>query len=183
MSQHPFYRFAFAAVLSAALPAASACSSDKASSSAVDVDMSGVVREGLVSDDQLRVVLANPPLDWSWAGGQFDAPADKATLSSSTPFVFAWHADPTEDTPAAGAPDDFEMVHLLEFSTPSKPQLLRVFSSLDSYTPDAAAWQTLHDAAQGEAITLSLTSATFQNDGLTPNGGPFIGQQLTFTIE
>ena len=181
MSRSHLFRVALITVLSAVLPTVSACSSDDTATASLDT--SDVVHQGLVTDGQLRAVLSNEARDWAWAGGQFDAPEDSAVLSSETPFEFTWHADATEDIPAAGAPNDFEMMHLLIFSTPSKSNLLRVFSSLDSYTPDAAAWQTLTLAGKAEAITLSLTSATFEGDALTINGGPFIGQALTFTIE
>ena len=183
MSRHPLFRVALVTLLATALPAVSGCSSDASPAAAPALDTSDVVREGVVTEGQLRAVLANAPIEWAWAGGSFDTPLDTATVPSGAPFEFTWQSDQTEDPPAAGAPNDLDMVHLLVFSTPSKPKLLRVFTSLDSYTPDAAAWQTLNDVGEGEVITLSLTSATLIGDGLTGNGGPFIGQQLTFSIE
>ena len=184
MSRHPLFRVALVTLLTTALPAISACSSEAASSPVIDT--TGVVQEGVVSEGQLRAVLSNQPIEWGWAGGAFDTPPNSdsiAVLPSGTPFEFTWQSDQTEDPPAAGAPNDLDRVHLLVFSTPSNPKLLRVFSSMDSYTPDAAAWQTLNDAGEGEVITVSLTSATLIGDGLTGNGGPFIGTPVQFTIE
>jgi hypothetical protein len=180
MSRSSLSRLALVAALATMLPAFSACSSDSAP--AVDTSTADVVREGNVTDGQLRAVLDNAAQDWAWAGGQFDAPSNKDVMASDTAFEFAWHADPTEPSDG-GAPGDMDMVHLLVFSTPSEPNLLRVFSTLGSYTPDAAAWQKLIDAGTSSAITLSLTSATFSGDELTAEGGPFVGQELSFTIE
>jgi hypothetical protein len=180
MSRPNRFRVALVVVLSAAVPVFSACSSDD--SPAVDPTPADVLRQGEVTEGQLRAVLTTEALDWAWAGGQFDTPDDKAVLASDTPFEFTWHADPTEPS-EGGAGGNLEMVHLLVFSSASQPTLLRVFSSLDSYTPDAAAWQKLTAAAASGAITLSLTSGTFSGDELTVEGGPYIGQQLSFTIE
>jgi hypothetical protein len=182
MSRHSLFRLALVAALSAALPAVPACSSDDTpgSSNATIVD---VVREGDVTEGQLRRVLANEAQDWAWAGGQFDTPVDGSVLPSDTPFEFRWDSDATVDPPAAGATNDLQMVHLLVFSTRAQPNLLRVFSTLDSYTPDAAAWEALKKAGQSGAVTLSLTSATLLGDELVDDGGPFIGEALSFTIE
>ncbi len=184
MSQHPLFRVALVTLLMTTLPVFSGCSSnDSSPTSAPAIDTSAIVREGVVTEDQLRAVLSGQPEEWGWAGGSFSTPLDTAVIPSKTPFEFTWQSDQTEDPPAAGAPNDLVMVHLLLFSTPSKPELLAVFTSMNSYTPDAAAWQTLNDAGEGEAITLNLVSATLIGDGLTGNGGPFIGQKLTFSIE
>jgi hypothetical protein len=178
MSRTSLFRVAFVAAMAVAAPLLPACSSDDAP--AVDASLAEVVRQGDVTDVQLRAVVANAPIDWAWAGGQFDTPDPNATLPSSTPFEFTWHADATQPE-EGGGPSAYQMVHLLVFSTPTKPNLLRVFSTLDSYTPDDATWQLL--TATGEPITLSLTSGTFAGDDLTSEGGPYIGQHLTFTIE
>jgi len=182
MSRHSLFRLALVAALSGALPAVPACSSD-ATPAPANASIADVVREGNVTDGQLRLVVANEAQDWAWAGGQFHAPVDGGVLPKDTPFEFSWESDTTVDPPAAGAPNDLQMVHLLLFSTATQPNLLRVFSTLDSYTPNAAAWETLKGAGEREAITLSLTSATLQGDALVVDGGPFIGQSLSFTVE
>lgn len=81
---------------------------------------------------------------------------------------------------AHGAPLNGSAFFLV-FSSPSSPQLLRVFTDKTSYTPDAADWQKL--VAAQATITLSVTSAVFENNLLTADGGPFTGQTLTFTIQ
>lgn len=71
--------------------------------------------------------------------------------------------------------------YLLVFSTPSHPRLVRLLTTLTSYTPDPAAWNKLVTARA--PITLQLSAATFDTDMLTAEGGPHIGQAISFTIE
>jgi hypothetical protein len=182
MFRHRLFRFALVAVLSAGFPAVQGCGSDD-QPPGTNLSIADVVREGAVTDGQLRAVLANAPEDWAWAGGRFRTPANGDALPSDAPFEFTWKADATVDAPAAGAPNDLEFVHLLVFSTATEPNLLRVFSDQLSYTPDADAWEILKTAGERGAITLSLTSATLMGDALVDDGGPFIGQTLSFTIE
>jgi len=73
------------------------------------------------------------------------------------------------------------MTHLLEFRTSQEKPALRVFTTLPQYTPDTSPWQTL--VAAHEPITVSLTTGSFVDTDLPEDGGPFIGEALTFTIE
>jgi len=139
-----------------------------------------VVLEGVASRTQLSVFLQREAEDWAWAGGRFDTPDTHATLDASTPQTFSWHADPADFTEAA-PPGDVVMTHLLVFSTSESDAALRVFTTLPEYTPDTAAWQRL--VAVHEPITVSLTTGSFVAAELPDDGGPFIGQALTFTIE
>lgn len=68
----------------------------------------------------------------------------------------------------------------LVFSTAANPTLLRAFTSETSFTPDSAAWTKL--GAAGSAITLTLTSADFENNRVVQGGGPFAGGAIQFTI-
>jgi len=139
-----------------------------------------VVLEGDASEAQLEIFLNEKPREWAWAGGQFDSPDDHATLEAGTPLTFAWHADPA-DFAEGGAAGEVVMTHLLLFSTESNAHLLEVFTTLREYTPDATYWQKLVEARK--PITVSLTTGTFVGTGLPEEGGPFVGQELTFTIE
>lgn len=154
------------------------CSSDNAAPAHQPI--ADVERQGAATLSELQTFADSEADDWDWAGGQFDAPKDMAVLASDAPFAFTWHSASTEP-PTAGAPDQFEVTYLLVFSTPSQANLLRIFTTLNDYTPDAAAWQKLVSA--GEAITLSVTSGTFSGSALTADGGPHRGQSLTFTIQ
>lgn len=182
MSRHSFFRLALATALAGALPAVPACSSDDVASSSSS-SIADVVRQGDVTDSQLRTFLANEAQEWAWAGGRLDTPVDGGVLPSDAPFEFTWESDNTVDPPAAGATNDLQLVHLLVFSTQAEPNLLRVFSTLNSYTPDAATWETLKEAGQSGPITLSLNSATLMGSELVVDGGPFIGETVSFTIE
>ncbi|MEI9938812.1 MAG: hypothetical protein WDO69_16455 [Pseudomonadota bacterium] len=165
----------------AATPALAACSSSDDSRAHVDpISTAGIEREGDASNAQLSTFLHLKPVEWAWAGGQFDTPDDKSTLAADTPVTFTWHADPA-DFAEGGASGDVVMTHLLQFSSASNGNLLQVFTTLKQYTPDAEDWQKLVDA--GEPITLALTTGSFLGTDLPADGGPFIGQTLTFTIE
>jgi len=137
------------------------------------------VQRGGFIEDKVKHVIRGPGI-----GGQFDAPADQAVLSADAAAAFAWHADPT----APPDPNDTLLptkqngpTFFLLFSSASNPKLLRLFTSLTSYTPDGADWQKLVLAA--EPISVNVTSATFENDLLTADGGPHIGQTIAVTIQ
>ena len=165
----------------AVAPALTACgSSDESHSQPALIATSGIVREGDASEVQLATFLHIKARDWAWAGGQFDAPSNNATIAADTPQTFAWHADPA-DFAQGGAPGEVVMTHLLSFSTPSDARLLELFTTLSDYTPSAMDWQKLVDAR--EPLTLSLTTGTFVGSDLPEEGGPFIGQTLKFAIE
>lgn len=165
----------------AAGPSLAACSSSEDARQHPDpISTYGVVREGDASDAQLNTFLQHKARDWDWAGGVFDAPDDQATVDADPPLTFAWHADPAELSPGSAA-GEVVITHLLLFSAPTHPSLLKVFTTRPDYTPNAQAWQTLLDA--GEPITVSLTTGTFVGSDLPEEGGPFSGQALTFTIE
>lgn len=165
-----------------ATPTLIACSSssDNGQSPPAEILTTGIVREGTATDAQLKTYLQQKARDWAWAGGQFDSPDVGATLAADTPQTFSWHADPA-DFAEGGAPGDLLMTHLLVFSSASHSNLLQVFTTLSEYTPDAVAWKKLTDA--GEPITVDLTTGTFVGADLPEDGGPFIGQSLTLTIE
>jgi len=154
----------------------SACSSSESSSSP---SAANVVLEGEATAAQLTVFQNEQAREWAWAGGQFDTPHDNAQLDASPPLTFAWHADPA-DFAQGGAPGEIVMTHRLLYSTASNEHLLEVFTTLPEYTPDATHWRKLVDAR--EPISVSLTTGTFVGSDLPEDGGPFIGQALTFTI-
>ena len=177
------------------MPACSSSSDSAASSTALTA---GVLYEGEATEVTLLQILNTEADSWGWAGGAFIAPKpDKALavntgatiVSADTPYTFAWRSDPSDVFPQAGAAGALSiaagggftgMAYLLVFSTPENPRLLRVYTTNPSYTPSAAAWQQLV-SAKGP-ITAALTTATFENDALTVEGGPHGGQQLSLTI-
>jgi hypothetical protein len=166
-----------------AVACASACSSDKTANESSSLG-SDVVRDGTTTTAALNEFLGTEADDWPWAGGQFVTPMDQAVVPADPVEVFTWNADSTDPPDPSDTLDPAKQqgqTFLLVFSVPSNPKLLRVFTNLTTYTPSADAWQKLVSA--GEPLTLSITSATFENDKLTGDGGPHSGQTLTFTIQ
>jgi hypothetical protein len=173
---------AFSGFISA-LACLPACSSDKTANESNSLG-SDVVREGTTTTVALNEFLGTEADDWPWAGGQFVTPVDQDILPADAAEMFSWQADATLPPDPKDTLDPTKQqgqTFLLVFSTPNNAKLLRVFTNLTAYTPSATAWQTL--VAAGEPITLNITSATFENDQLTGDGGPHTGQTLTFTIQ
>lgn len=69
----------------------------------------------------------------------------------------------------------------LVFASPAEPELLRVFTSSTSYTPDDAAFGKLTSAAGSLEVT--ATSAIFEDNQLIEGGGPFEGATVPFTLQ
>jgi len=171
MSHSRFFRIA---LLSAALALAPACSSDAKSSTSSYGD---VQLEGNATVAELRAFLDKKPDDWAWAGGAFDTPEDGQAVPGDARFVFTWRSDPVITEAGKN-----EAAYLLVFSTASQGTLAQVFTTFTTYTPNAIAWQKL--ASAGEAVTLSISGATFQEGTLLADeGGPHNGQTLSFTVE
>ena len=159
------------------------CSSDKTANESNSLG-SDVVRDGSTTTAALNEFLGTEADDWPWAGGQFVTPMDQDVLAPDTAEVFTWKADSTDPPDPKDTLDPKKQqgqTFLLVFSIPSNAKLLRVFTNLTTYTPSDVAWQKLVSA--GQPITLSITSATFENDLLTSDGGPHSGQTLSFTIQ
>jgi len=66
------------------------------------------------------------------------------------------------------------------FSTPTNPKLTRVLTSTNLYTPDQAVWDKL--VAVGAPITVTLIGATFAENRIAMDGGPYKGSVTTFTF-
>jgi len=70
--------------------------------------------------------------------------------------------------------------YFIVFSTEKDAKLVRAFTGDLTFTPDATAWDKLKNA--GATIKATLTSGIFDNNNLTPDGGPFQGGAITFTV-
>ncbi|MEO7033506.1 MAG: hypothetical protein ABI548_06500 [Polyangiaceae bacterium] len=177
------------------MPACSSSSDGAPSSNALTA---GVIFQGDAAEGTLLQVLNTKSDNWGWAGGSFITPkpnssvaeTTNATISSAAkPYTFSWRSDPSDSFPQAGAAGALSiaaaggftgLTYLLVFSTPDNQRLLRVYTTIPSYTPSASAWKQL--VAVGGPITVALTTASFENDQLTVEGGPHSGQQLSLTI-
>jgi len=109
-----------------------------------------------------------------------DSPPSDTILPANPPPRFAWHL------PAAAPPASVEAGALsgagyyLVFSDDDTSQLFRVFTTETSYTPDASAWATISAAGTWTALTVDV--ATFADDRIAPDGGPFVGTPILFCV-
>lgn len=184
-----------------------ACSSTPTSTPASSVaGLEDVVYEGGASDEALDAMLALPAQSAS-SPAQFLQPAANAQLPAATPPSFTWSETvgrragrrvPAEHLARSlgprwrsvalfgGGPAHAHgaalngKAYLITFASADNPKALRVFTSLTTYTPTAAAWQKL-SGAKGP-ITAKLHSATFDNNTVVSDGGPFGGGTLVFTV-
>ncbi len=147
-----------------------------------------VIYEGGATDEALVELLKLTPENDSAQGTRFLAPVAGAELAAATPQEFQWEVGqqaslwrsllgPSE-AHAHGTPINGR-AYFLVFSTPDKPKLLRVFTTLLSYTPDDAAWQKLVGAGE---VTASVVNALFETNRVTQDGGPFQGDEISFTV-
>lgn len=112
----------------------------------------------------LRLVPAgDPPSPWRRLGHDF--------LRLLAPERIA-HA---HGTPYNGT------AYYLVVSDASSKQLLQVFTSATSFTPEAADWQHLTEAPQ--PLELEITSAFFDENSIQAGDGPFVGGKFPFRIE
>jgi hypothetical protein len=99
---------------------------------------------------------------------------------------FAWLAAPFREVlgpirsaHAHGDPFNGTATYL-RFSVDADPKLVEVFTGATSYTPAADAWEKMTGA--GAPITLTMVSATFEQDRVVQDGGPVAGSVITFTV-
>lgn len=125
------------------------------------------------------------------------APAEGQVLPATSPPTFAWtsplsaarlpdgkasgaHARPTPwwrrarslfvGTAHAHLPPVTGTVHYLKIAIPGAACPVRAFTTLSSWTPDAAAWSKL-TAAAGQTLTLEIVSAYLRDNRVTE--GPY----------
>jgi hypothetical protein len=81
---------------------------------------------------------------------------------------------------AHGAPYNGTANYLVISDADSKPRL-QVFTTGMAFTPEVVDWQNLARAPQ--PMTLTITSAFFEDNDVPASGGPFIGGKFPFRIE
>jgi len=175
---------------------------DDVESGSDNATLADVVYRGGANDEALDVLLAatssatpGPAVTWPRKGD---------VVPSATPFQFWWNLETTQLVVPSTARTSGIMFALRElgfgaeraaqahgnpvngkaywlvFSTSANAQLLRVFTTEAQYQPDDDAWNKLRRAAS--PITLTVTAATYDNNNLAPNGGPFVGAATTFSL-
>jgi hypothetical protein len=171
--------------------------------------LSDVIFAGGATAPALEQLLAASPVSDAGRAPVIDSPPSVALLSATTPFTFQWHMPgkaAQRGAPRLLPPDRAPVVpawlrewvgperaahadtqpmngtgYFLLFSTETAPQLLRVFTTATSFTPDAKAWAKLTSA--GSWTTLVVASASFAEDQLVKGSGPFTGASVQFCIE
>jgi hypothetical protein len=167
--------------------------------------LQGVFYEGGANDEALVELLVKTPVASASQGTMFDVPVASQVLPAGAPATFAWHVGGATGAlqPPAGPPSTrsawarlVDLVgvraasahgppvngraYFLVLSTADKHELARVFTTNLSYTPDAATWQKLQSAAS--PLTAGITSAVFENNRIPSDGGPYVGQPVTFSL-
>jgi acyl dehydratase len=195
-------RIALFAALLTATSYVVACSSESTHEDAGNPVLADVVYVGTTTDESLELMLDASPTSSLTRGAMFDAPVPDAKLPAATPATFAWHTTSTvqfqRHTPQiqgitldwqrwVGVPEALAhgtplsgKASLLVVSNAKNPKLLRVFTNLSSYTPTAAQWKNL--AATGGTLTATVTTASFDTNKLTQDGGPFSGVSVQFSV-
>lgn len=142
-------------------------------STASGVDLADVIYEGAATDEALVELLAATPVEDATQAASFTEPADGAAIDPAAPptFKFDVGSVPRHGDPVNGR------AFLLVFATEGDPQLLRVFTTGLSYTPDDAAWSKVSGA--GGAVTVTITSAIFEQNRVAQGGGPWVGPAIT----
>lgn len=201
-----FLKSTLAAALTALLVTGGACLSDGGERAFPDVVLEGQATDaalGTVIDMKptasaaLAPIITSPPdnsvlapapiITFTWEPGGTTA-ALPAFLPSpaprpAAPALPAWLGEllgPERAAHAAPAPVS-GMGYLLVFATIKQPELLRVFTTKTSYTPDDKAWKVLRSAGMWTGLT--VISAAFVNDARVPGPGPFASEPVDFCIE
>ena len=126
------------------------------------------------------------------------APANNATVPSATAPTFTWKATPTSFVPRAngtcyaGAAPFGAMRNAHAHGTPMNGRafllvfkanganVLRVFTTNTSYQPNAESFTKLKDAKA--PLTLTIATASFDQNNVVQGSGPFVGDPVTFTL-
>lgn len=185
-----------AAVSLVALLGVSGCETS-AHHAAVSADLSDVIFSESVNDEALQLVLGVQATDGKGQGAVLDMPADGTVISAATPLTFSWHAGPTASVGPSLLRRIWDMMGIAEayahgdavngkayflvISSPNNPKLVRVFTGVPAFAPDAVVWAKLTAAAG--PLTARVTTALFDTGKITPDGGPFLGKVATFTVQ
>jgi len=176
-------------------------------------DTDNVIYVPNVTDEALDRMLAITPKTDARQAAIVDSPDLTAPVSKDSPATFQFHlqgqsaqAPGLRFAPSSPAPSKWrrglhELLQLLAperiahahgeayngtayylvISDKDSKQILQVFTPETSYTPEAVDWQHLVEAPQ--PLTLEITSAYFESNNVTVDGGPFVGGKFQFQIE
>jgi hypothetical protein len=172
-----------------------------------NVGPEGVIYEGSATDEALVVLLATAPKA-SATSVTITAPTAGQVVPAATPMVFSWTGGLSAAAPGAvplRTPVPARRRHALAalvdlfrvrpaFAHPfplngqgyylrvisNNTEIVKVFTSEKTYTPDAAAWQRLTSA--GGELRATMLSAFFEKNNVTSDGGPVEATPVSFRI-
>jgi hypothetical protein len=169
--------------------------------------LSDVIYVGGTTDEALEVMLDAAPKDVASQHVTFISPEASATLSKDTPATIEFHAPSAKnqrfEPPWSGVPERSFIAELKQLLTPIgvayahgtpfngtayflvfedayRSARLRVFTNQSAYTPTSTEWAAL--AGGPQPIRVSVTSATFEENAVLADGGPFVAGALEFSI-
>jgi hypothetical protein len=183
-----------------------ACSSDDSESVPTDEgnpELADVLYEGGTTDEALEALLDAEPIDDPAKAAVLTWPGDGDEMPRSPIIKFCWNGGTAgaelgpalRSRPASpwyreivgseraaeahGAPLNGK-AYFVVFSTPSNDKLVRVFTTATEFLPDETTWEKIVSAE--EPITVTITTAIFDDNLLASDGGPFAGTPVTFTF-
>lgn len=149
-----------------------------------------VILEGEVTDETMlglgNALEAGDPVVSQAKAPTLDAPTDGASLSADTIPTFTWHIGAAaravrlaqgSTRPAHGDPYSGYATYL-EVGIEAEEPIAKVLTNEASWTPSAEVWNDL--ASVGEAITVTLIGAEFEQDRVIQDGGPYQGSVTQF---
>lgn len=168
-----------------------------------------VVFVGGTTDEALSVMLDSTAKDVASERVTFVSPAPAAELSKDAPVTVEFQTARAErlrpparlpfvPSPPQRALWDLKQLlapirvahahgtpfngtgYFLVFADASGMARLRVFTAQTAYTPDEAAWRGL--AIGRQPIALRITSATFEENAVLVDGGPFAAGSIEFSV-
>lgn len=183
----------------AALAALTTPMAQLACTSEADAPIAGlddVIYAADTNDEALSELVHAKAVDGKGQGAVIDLPGAASVVDNTAPLQFAWHAGPTArlqvnprtlGNPLAMAQAFAHGVtvsgkaYFLVVASADNPKLLRAFTKLTTFTPDAAAWAKLK-AAKG-TLTATVTTAVYDSGKIVSDGGPFLGKPVAFSVK
>lgn len=169
------------------------CGDSQAPSSATtDPDIEGVIYEGTATDEALLAMLRLSAKTDPTQAAVVDSPQSASVAPKDVPITVDWHIGSgftgalrrtivdwlgPKNAFAHGAPVNGR-AYFLVFSTKASPKAVRVFTTNLSYTFDAATYSKL----VGQEVTLTITNAIFEDNRVAIDGGPFVGEPVSFSV-
>ena len=168
--------------------------------------LADVVYAGAATDEALRDLLAATPVPGSVRAPVLDTPPEiempgAVVALPAAPTPLTWHdGDLVDARPLPkkssvhlhladllGVPAAFAhgaalsgKGYWLVVTDAKNARILRLFTTLTSWTPDAVAWQRLQAAGGNLAIT--VTMGVFDDNKLASDGGPFASKTVHFKV-